>query len=168
MNVSVQNTASSQTALFIKMAIGAWKIQNDRIDKLLGTFSDEQWSREIAPSKNTGVYLLGHLVAVNDALFPLFELGERRYPELEHPFVKSPDKSGLPFPPIETLKKYWTEINAQLLAKFEAMSPEAWFARHTSVTPEDFAKEPHRNKLNVLLNRTSHQSYHIGQLMLLK
>ena len=34
--------------------------------------------------------------------------------------------------------------------------------------PEDFIKEPHRNKLNVLLTRTTHLAYHAGQLALLK
>jgi hypothetical protein len=30
------------------------------------------------------------------------------------------------------------------------------------------AKEPHRNKLNLLMNRTNHLSYHLGQLVLLQ
>ena len=33
---------------------------------------------------------------------------------------------------------------------------------------EDFIKEPHRNKLNIILTRTTHLSYHTGQLALLK
>ncbi len=37
-----------------------------------------------------------------------------------------------------------------------------------AVTAEDFAREPHRNKLNIVLNRTGHVSYHLGQLVLLK
>jgi hypothetical protein len=36
------------------------------------------------------------------------------------------------------------------------------------VTEEDFANEPHRNRLAILLSRTSHASYHLGQLMFLK
>jgi hypothetical protein len=48
------------------------------------------------------------------------------------------------------------------------MDSKTWFERHTSVSEEDFLKEPHRNKLNVLLNRTNHQSYHFGQMILLQ
>jgi len=33
---------------------------------------------------------------------------------------------------------------------------------------EDFAKEPHRNKLNIIISRTSHLQYHTGQIALLK
>lgn len=40
--------------------------------------------------------------------------------------------------------------------------------KHSAVSEEDFAKEPHRNKLNLLLNRTNHLSYHHGQLVFLK
>jgi hypothetical protein len=36
------------------------------------------------------------------------------------------------------------------------------------MTDEDFAKNPARNKLSVLLNRTSHVAYHLGQMLLAK
>ena len=71
-------------------------------------------------------------------------------------------------PTIEELKKYWKEINAALTDKFNTMHPQQWFEKHTTVSAEDFAKEPYRNKLNVLLNRTAHQSYHLGQMNYLK
>jgi hypothetical protein len=51
---------------------------------------------------------------------------------------------------------------------FDTLSTEQWFQRHTAVSEVDFEKEPHRNKLNVLLSRTSHIAYHLGQLVLLK
>jgi hypothetical protein len=157
-----------QPLLFIKMSLSAWEVQNDRVNKLLSVTPDEQLKKEIAPGKNTGTYLLGHLVATNDGLFPLFGLGERLFPALENPFLKLADKSGEVFPSIAELKDYWNEVNAKLTKHFASMTPEDWFSRHTSVSAEDFAKEPHRNKLNVLLNRTSHQAYHLGQLILLK
>jgi len=47
------------------------------------------------------------------------------------------------------------------------MSVADWMGRHMSVSEEDFAKEPQRNKFNVLIGRTNHQSYHLGQLNLL-
>ncbi len=36
------------------------------------------------------------------------------------------------------------------------------------VSPEDFALDPKRNKLNLLIGSTNHTSYHLGQLNLLK
>jgi hypothetical protein len=156
------------TELFIKMAITAWQTQNTRLDKLLNTFTNEQLLSEIAPGKNTGIYLVGHLAATNDALLPLFGLGDKLHPELEKLFLITPDKSGLAYPSVEELKKYWKEINETLTSHFNKFQAADWFARHTAVSEEDFAKEPHRNRLNVLLSRTTHQGYHIGQLILLK
>ncbi|MES1181507.1 MAG: hypothetical protein ABUL44_01805, partial [Flavobacterium sp.] len=83
-------------------------------------------------------------------------------------FLSSPDKSGQEMPSIADLKKYWKDVNDTLTKHFSELQPDEWFARHNAVSPEDFAKEPHRNKLNLLLNRTNHQSYHLGQLAYLK
>jgi hypothetical protein len=48
------------------------------------------------------------------------------------------------------------------------MKPQDWLGRHTAVSEEDFQKEKHRNKLNVLISRTNHAGYHLGQLVYLK
>jgi hypothetical protein len=34
------------------------------------------------------------------------------------------------------------------------------------MTDEDYAKDPMRNRLSVLLSRTNHLSFHIGQIIL--
>lgn len=162
----MEETTTQQ--LFIKMAIDAWQTENTRVDKLLTELSDEQLAEDIAPNKNSGVYLLGHLTAVNDNLFKLLGVGTNLHPELTQPFLANPDKSGLPIPGVADLRKYWKEVNTSLTTQFNQMSAADWLDRHTAVSPEDFAKEPHRNKLNVILNRTNHQSYHRGQLILLK
>ncbi|HYK44364.1 MAG TPA: hypothetical protein VEV83_04300, partial [Parafilimonas sp.] len=71
-------------------------------------------------------------------------------------------------PSIDELKKYWSQINSRLTEHFKTMEPADWFSRHMLVSEEDFSKEPHRNKLNVLINRTAHQSYHLGQMAYLR
>lgn len=162
-----KNEVATEKELFVKMVIAAWEAQNKNADKLLDTLSDEQLSAEIAPGANRGIYLLGHLTAVIDGLLPLLGFGEKLYPQLEEIFLKNPDKSGLETPSVDELKKYWNEVNANLASHFNQTSSDEWFAKHTSVSAEDFAKEPHRNRLNVLISRTNHQSYHLGQLSLL-
>ena len=154
--------------LLIKMNLDAWNSHNNRTQKLLDSLTDEQLSKETAPGRNTGTYLLGHLIAVHDALLPLLGLGEKRYPELEEIFIKNPDKSGIEKPAVKDLRNYWTEVNKILSNHLEKLSLEDWFKRHTSVSEEDFAKEPHRNRLNVLISRTDHLAYHLGQLAYLK
>lgn len=159
------NTQSNDSAaIFVKMVMLQWHQQNTRVDELLAKLSNEQLMKETAPGRNTGVYLLGHFAAVNDGLFKLLGIGERLHPELDEVFLDSPDKSGKIFPPIDELKKYWKEINEALTVKFNAMQPSAWFEKHNSISAEDFVKEPHRNRLNVIITRTVHQAYHLGQM----
>ena len=58
MDATEKNTAD---ALFVNMVMLAWQNQNNEVNKLLDTLSEEQLSKETAPGRNTGVYLLGHL-----------------------------------------------------------------------------------------------------------
>src|SRR5689334_11010886 len=142
-----QDTAieiESQANLMIKMAITAWKTQNDRVDKILEKLTDEQLNQEIAPGKNSGTYLLGHLAAINDNLFPLFGLGDKIRPELYKIFVESADKAEGTRASAAELRKYWKEINEKLTSKIEAFTVADWLSRHNAVSETDFAKEPHR------------------------
>lgn len=159
---------TTQLNLVVKMALSAWESQNKYLTKLIDSLPDEQLMKEIAPGRNTGIYLLGHLIAVSDALFPLLGFSDRLYPELDEVFIKSPDKSGHAMPTIAELKEKLMAVNTKLDTVFQTTSVDEWLERHTAVSAEDFANEPHRNKLNVLLNRTGHMANHIGQMLLLK
>lgn len=167
-DVAVTTGTQPVKELFIKMAVAAWDASTDQCNKLFDELSPEQLAAETSPGRNTGIYLLGHLTAVTDRMLPLLGMGERLYPQLDKVFLTSPDKSGLEMPSVQELKKYWKEVNAKLSAAIAATPADEWLAKHTSVSAEDFAKEPHRNKLNVLINRTYHQGTHYGQLIYLK
>ena len=158
----------SDQAVFVKMAINAWETYIKRTDKLFNTLTDQELLLEVSPGKNRGIYLLGHLTAVNDGMISIFGLGERLYPQLDPAFVEKPDKSGLDMPSITELRSYWANLNTVLNNYFSGMKPADWFQRHTLMTDEDLIKEPHRNKLSVLINRTNHLAWHYGQLLLIK
>src|SRR5580698_5651277 len=51
---------------------------------------------------------------------------------------------------------------------FEGFTLEDWLQKHTAVSDDDFIKDPMRNRLAVVMNRTSHASYHAGQAVLTK
>jgi uncharacterized damage-inducible protein DinB len=168
-NIFIMQTLQiDQRQTFIQMSLKAWNIHVNRIDKFLEGLSDEALLYEIAPGKNRIVYLLGHLIASNDTMISLFGLGERKYAHLDEAFLKNPDRSTLAMPEPAELRKLWKESNAILTAHFSKMLPDDWFSRHTAMTDEDFEKEPGRNKLSVLINRTNHMAYHLGQLALVK
>ena len=161
-------TTDTSKQLFTKMVIDEWNKQNSNFETLLSSLSDEQLAKEIAPGKNTGIYLVGHLVAISDAMLPLLDFGEKVFPQLGDIFINQPDRSGRVMPSISELKDDLNVVNRKLSQHFQSSTPDDWFKRHMSVSEEDFEKQPHRNKLNVVINRSNHMSYHLGQLVLLK
>ncbi|MEJ7587311.1 MAG: DinB family protein [Ferruginibacter sp.] len=158
------NEKSPDTKLFIKMVLDGWETHNARCKKMLEALTDEQLFSETAPGRNRGIYLAGHLLAVSDAMLPLLGFCDRLYPHLEQLFLSSPDRSVAELPSTVELKQYGDEINARLSYYINQLLPGEWFEKHTAVSDEDFALEPHRNRLNVMINRTNHMSYHLGQL----
>ena len=154
--------------VFLKMVLSAWETQNTRLEQLLESLTDEQLSGETSPGKNTGVYLVGHLAAISDAMLPLLAFGEKQFPQLENVFIDNPDKSGLAKPPVTELRNSLKSVTEKLSEKINATPADEWFSRHMIISSEDFAKEPHRNKLNVIINRTNHMANHYGQLLLLR
>ena len=157
-----------QQQVFIQMALKAWNTQIERTSKFFDGLTADAFLMEIAPGKNRIIYLLGHLIAVNDSMISLFGFGERSYSHFDDPFVKNPDKSDFLYPEISQLRKDWNASNQALTSYFTQMSPIEWFGKHTAMTDDDLIKEPTRNKLSVLINRTNHVAYHLGQLVLVK
>ena len=158
---------TTQSNLLVKMVLMGWDAQNSYLNKLISSLTDEQLAKEIAPGKNTGIYLFGHLIAVSDGMLPLLGFGDRLFPEMEEVFIKNPDRSGQVFPPVTELKQRLEAVNTKLNSHFRSTEVDGWLSRHTAVSSEDFVKEPHRNKLNVVINRTGHMAYHIGQMRLI-
>jgi hypothetical protein len=156
--------SSTETAL-ASAAVKAFQLNQARATKFFSALTLEQFETRVAPGKNRLIYLWGHLIAVNDAMFPLLGFGERLRPEFDDIFLKSPDGAAT-LPSVAEINAAGNEINGKLLAAFEALAPAQWLERHTSVSEEDFAKEPHRNRFSVLLSRTSHIAYHLGQAIL--
>jgi hypothetical protein len=153
-------------ALLIDSALRTWKGLVDRTNKLFDSLSEDQLQQEIAPGKNRLIYLLGHLTAVNDALLPLLDFGPRRHPELDAIFLHAGDRASRDTLSGAELKRLWHESADTLWTEFSKLSPAEWTQRHTSVTEDDFKREPHRNRFNVLLSRTSHLASHLGQAAL--
>jgi|SRR5271156_605466 len=147
-------------------AVNVWKTNIERADKLFSSLTAEQLQKEIAPGKNRLIYLWGHLTAVHDAMLPLLGFGPRLHPELDVPFITKADKSVPNLPSAEVVKKSWNEVNGKLREGFAKLSPADWLHKHEAVSEEDFAKDPLRSRFAILLSRTNHLSYHLGQAIL--
>jgi uncharacterized damage-inducible protein DinB len=167
MNSAINNPATESTNQIITQIINLWAAQNKTVTAFFNKYDDSAYNKEVAPTRNRAIYLLGHLIAVNDGMLPIFGLGVRLFPEYEDMFIKNPDKTVDNLPTIAQLKQNWETLNTTLSNHFNTMTATDWLSKHTLVSSEDFAQNPLRNKLNVLLSRTTHQSYHTGQLNLL-
>ena len=99
-------------------------------------------------------------------MLPLLGLRERLHPEFDVAFVSNPDKSQAAIPSHEQVHRAWNAVNAELWKGFEKMSWSDWLQRHSAVSEEDFAKDASRNRFSILLSRTNHLSYHLGQAVL--
>ncbi len=159
---------NNHTALVIKSALDNWNIQIGRVNKLLDELTDEQLLKEVAPGRNRGIYLLGHLTTVHDKMLPLLNFEKQMFPQLENIFLDSPDKKIENIPSAKELRILWKQVNDNLAFHFNNLKQDEWFQKHNSVSETDFEKEPHRNRLNVVLNRTNHLAYHYGQMIFLR
>jgi hypothetical protein len=150
----------------IDSALRGWKSNVEQAERFFAGLSPDQLQQEVAPGKNRLIYLWGHLAAVNDRLLPLLGIGERLHPEFDAMFISNPDKSVPLTVSEQSLKGAWQEINQKLWDGFAIFSDSDWAQRHTAVSVEDFEREPHRNRFGVLLGRTVHLAYHLGQAAL--
>jgi hypothetical protein len=163
----IANPAEAQTTQMINQLLNTWWAQANAITRFFNSHDDGFYQNEVAPGRNRAIYLLGHLVAASDGLLPILGFGERNFPELEVLFSTNPDRTFDGLPTLTVLKQYWETVNTALNAHFAQMSANDWLERHTRVSAADFENEPTRNKLNVLISRTNHISYHYGQLVLI-
>ncbi len=153
--------------VMVKMVLDMWNIRIKQTGELFGKLSDEQLLMELEGFKNRGIYLLGHLTAAHDQMFPLLDFGNPIVPHYKSIFIDKADKEVSKIPDVSEIRDNWNEVNNGLSDCFRSMSAGAWFQKHTSVSQDEFANEPHRNKLNIVLTRSNHLSHHYGQLLIL-
>jgi hypothetical protein len=154
--------------LVVKSVLDAWNSRMDSANKLFNALTDDDLQKEVAPGRNRGLYLLGHLAVIHDMMLPLLGFGPRLYPHLETAFLTNPDRTVSDIPSTKELRTIWDEVNSKLASHFIQLNPEDWLQKHSSVSEEDFVNEPHRNRLNVVIGRTNHMQYHMGQVALIK
>ena len=148
----------------VKMVLDSWNDHLKKFNEVITSLSDEDLNREVYPGRSRAFYLLGHMIAVHDNTMKLFGFGNPQYPELYEIFARNKDRDIDHNLTISQLKEYWENVNDTLNENFLKLSADEWFEKHTAVSDEDFAKEPHRNKLNIVLTRTNHLQYHFGQI----
>jgi hypothetical protein len=152
--------------VLIESALKVWKLNEIRFARVFHALSEVELQREIAPERNRLIYIWGHVVAVNDGLFPLLGIGPRLYPELENTFLLQPDRTVPDIYSGDQMKRASTRVADALWEAFTRWTASEWLALHTGVTAEEFSVNPTRNRFTVMVNRTAHVAYHLGQAVL--
>lgn len=148
----------------IDICLLQWSMYNTRTQKVLDSISAEKFSSPVAPNGNSPSWLFGHLADTDDKLLELFGIRSRLFPELEKIYhhERGTNQTGH-LSKAELITK-WKAISAELDRAFNSWTEKDWMSRHNAVSEEDFKKEPHRNKLNVMLSRVEHKASHLGQI----
>jgi hypothetical protein len=158
--------AMSNEEIQIAVALGAWKSNLERADRFFTSLDRTALQQQVAPGRNRAIYLWGHLTATHDRMLGLLGLGDRVHPEFDAVFLSSPDGAS-ELPTADELRTWWDEVNKRLREGLTRLAPSDWLMKHTAVSEEDFAKDLLRNRLAILLTRTNHLAYHLGQTALL-
>ena len=117
----------------------------ERADKFFSSLSREELLKEVTPGRNRLIYLWGHLTATHDRMRTILGLGERLRPEFDVIFLSTPDKASL-LPSVEEIRRWSDEVNGTLLKDVQTLSAKDWLGKHASVSDEDFATDPLRNR----------------------
>lgn len=148
----------------IEICLLQWSTYNSRMQKMLDEINDQNFNKPILPNGNSPSWLFGHLADTDDKLLELFGIKSRMYPELEKVYHHERGTNQAGHLSKADLVAKWKAIAAELDRVFKSWNEKDWMSRHTAVSEEDFKKEPHRNKLNVMLSRVAHKASHLGQI----
>ena len=151
--------------IHLELALSSWKTMIERADKVFLGLTPEEATGEIAPGRNRLIYILGHLTAVHDRMVDILGLGERLHPQFDALFLSNPDKT-FELPPFEVVRAAWVDVNRKVSEGIASFSSSDWLRKHAAVSDEDFARDRLRNRLAILLSRTNHVAYHLGQVAL--
>jgi hypothetical protein len=154
--------------LLLRSAFANWTLTINRLNQRFSTLSPDDFFQAIAPGRNRIIYVLGHLTAVHDRTCEILGLDSRKHPDLDVAFIRNPDLAVEPIPGVTELLAAWEGVNDRLYSGMLTLGPTQWLERHQAVSQEDFRKDPTRTRFSVLLNRTNHAGYHLGQLMLFR
>ena len=89
------------------MVLDAWHADIKNASKLIESLTDEQLAKDVCTNGNSGTYLMGHLIAVHDAMPSLIVQGDKKYPEMVEVYLQSADKSKTQTLSASELRSRW-------------------------------------------------------------
>lgn len=137
------------------------------LDKYLNSLTDEDFNQRVTPSGNTGVWILGHLIASDDDLSMYLDKGPMLFPEYQDLFKQgSTLQSAEYYPKVPALRENWKNVcekNEKIYQSLEDRELDEPHALIQGKIEEDWFK----TKEGCLMNWILHQQHHAGQLAVL-
>jgi hypothetical protein len=162
----MKDEKATNEALLIESALRVWRLNETRLSRVYPPLSEADLQREVFPGRNRLIYVWGHVTAVNDAMLPLLKIGPALFPELEQMFLSNPDRAVAPIFSGELIKEASARIQQALWSSFVQWTPSEWLEPHAASSHGHLSADPTRNRFNVVVNRTAHMAYHLGQAVL--
>lgn len=156
------------TMTTLQICLLQWDALNKRMLKTIDSISEENFNNPIVEGGNSPSWIMGHLVEADDALLELLGIGKRLFPDLTKIYHHERGTNQTGHLTKQEIVQRFKSVFEALDKAFKSWSEADWLMRHTAVSEEDFKKEPHRNRLNVMLSRVSHKASHLGQIALVK
>jgi hypothetical protein len=135
----------------------------DWVSGNIDPLTDEELKMEIAPGKNHGVWLLGHLITSDDDFSVYMGKSPLLYPEYYKLFGQGSKLQPVEnYPSIPLLREQWKNVvekNKKIYAELTDEELEEFHAK-----AKDPEKDYFKTKQRIVIFWQLHQMYHAGQL----
>jgi hypothetical protein len=143
------------------------KVMIDWVEMYLDAVSDEEFKIEVVPGRNTGVWILGHLIVSDDDLSLYITKEPILFPELQTTFKQGSSKQDPEtYPSVSELRQKWKSVCAKNDKLFNELNDEILDQYHEMIQGDPEA-DYFKTKERVLVNWTFHQIHMAGELALL-
>lgn len=137
------------------------------VNGCIDPLTDEELKMELAPGKNHGVWILGHLITSDDDFSVFMEKGDLLYPEYFKLFGQGSKLQPVEnYPPVSLLREHWKKViekNKKIYAELSDEELSQPHGRMTDPPEKDFFK----TKQRIIIYWQLHQMYHGGQFSVL-
>ncbi len=152
--------------VLVQQYLKQYRMMLEWVDGQLNALSDEEYNLELSPGKNTGIWILGHLVVSDDDFSVFLGKGELLFPEYTEVFGQgSKLQKAEIYPSVSKLKEAWKKVSEKNLEIYSGLTDKELNEPHSMV--KNYETDYFKTKDKVIMAWHLHQAYHAGQIAIL-